>query len=207
MDKDVPSEMAQVLVQLWDSIEGGYLGALKSNFRELRLSRESIIKYFYSIRHDFVAYLKRPDHKQEFVTSFQKDFNEITPDMREDEDVMQDLHQRVVDLRDRLFDITDERKAAAERKREELMKDGWLEDRLGLMVNNFISLMQVEYDRFQDSAKFLKDYYRSLTMPVPEEFRADYNRLPLVDVSSDNSGFLCLSVYRITSFEAKHDIY
>lgn len=81
--------MAQALVELWDSLEHNYVSSLKCGFRELRMVRENVIKYFYAVRRDFVAYLRRPDHKQEFVTSFQKDFNEIAPDMREDEDVMQ----------------------------------------------------------------------------------------------------------------------
>ncbi len=39
------------------------------------------------------------------------------------------------------------------------MKEGWLEDHLGLLTNHHISLMQGEVDRYQETCKLLKDYY------------------------------------------------
>lgn len=39
------------------------------------------------------------------------------------------------------------------------MKEGWLEDHLGLLTNHYISLMQEEVNRYQETAKLLKDYY------------------------------------------------
>ena len=63
------------------------------------------------------------------------------------------------DLCDRLHDICDNRKELAERERQAVMQEGWLEDRLGLLTNHYITLIQAEVDRYQDTVKLLRDYY------------------------------------------------
>lgn len=63
--------------------------------------------------------------------------------MREDEETRAELHQRVDDLRERLWNICDERKEKAENERSDIINDGWLEDRLGILSNHYITLMQV----------------------------------------------------------------
>lgn len=63
--------------------------------------------------------------------------------MRNDEETMCELHQKVDDLRDRLWNICDERKSHAEGERQDIIDDGWLDDRLGIVSNQYITQMQV----------------------------------------------------------------
>lgn len=46
-------------------------------------------------REDYKHYLSRPDLKQELVTQWQKDFNSIPDDMRDDEETKAELHLRM----------------------------------------------------------------------------------------------------------------
>lgn len=46
-------------------------------------------------REDYKHYLLRPDLKQELVSKWQKDFNSIPDDMREDEETKAELHLRM----------------------------------------------------------------------------------------------------------------
>ena len=62
------------------------------------------------------------------------------------------------------------------------MNEGWLEDRLGLLSNMYITVMQGEVDRFQDTVRMLKDYYKGMEGKIPEEFSPEYARIPLIDV-------------------------
>ena len=66
------------------------------------------------------------------------------------------------DLCDRLYDICDNRKELAEKERQSVMNEGWLEDRLGLLTNFYITLMQAEVDRYQDTVRLLRDYYTGM---------------------------------------------
>ena len=111
-----------------------------------------------------------------------QDYNEVPDDMRDDEETKMELHQRIDDLRERLWNICDERKEQAEAERETVMNDGWLDDRLGVLSNFYITLMQAELDRFQDTTRMLKDYYRGMEGEIPDELNVNYARLPLVEV-------------------------
>lgn len=63
--------------------------------------------------------------------------------MREDEEVKAELHQRVEDLNETLWNICDNKKAESEKERETIMNNGWLPDKIGLLINHYITLMQV----------------------------------------------------------------
>ena len=63
--------------------------------------------------------------------------------MREDEEVKAELHQRVEDLKDRLWNICDNKKLDSEKEREGIMNNGWLPDKTGLLTNHYITLIQV----------------------------------------------------------------
>jgi len=107
----------------------------------------------------------------------------VSDETRDDCDVRCDLHQRVDDVRDRLWNISDERKEQAELERTSVMTDSWLDDHLGLLDNHFITLMQAEVDRYHDTVILVKDYYRAMEGHVPEELSTEYARLPLLEVS------------------------
>ena len=63
--------------------------------------------------------------------------------MREDEEVKAELHQRVEDLSETLWNICDNKKSESEKERETIMNNGWLPDKIGLLINHYITLMQV----------------------------------------------------------------
>lgn len=87
--------LAHALAPLWENTEQTYISTTKHTFRDVRSDRENIYHYLYYIRKEFEAYLRRPDSKQEFVSAFQKEYNEVAEDMREDEETKAELHQRV----------------------------------------------------------------------------------------------------------------
>ena len=46
-------------------------------------------------RTGFQQFLRRPDHKQDFVSQWQADFNSLPDDLWDDEETKAELHQRV----------------------------------------------------------------------------------------------------------------
>ena len=65
--------------------------------------------------------------------------------MRDDSETRAELHQQIDDLKEKLWSICDERKEQAENERETNMNDGWLDDRLGVLSNHYLTVMQVFY--------------------------------------------------------------
>ena len=47
------------------------------------------------------------------------------------------------DLKEQLWEMSDERKLEAEAERQSVINEGWLEDRLGLLTNHYLTLLQV----------------------------------------------------------------
>ncbi|NXV44242.1 SPEF2 protein, partial [Uria aalge] len=182
VDEPLPKEIPDFLVPYWEMVENSYMNTIKTILRCLRDEQHSVIYYLADVRKNFQDYLKRPDLKQEFVSQWQSDFNSIADDLREDEETKAELHQRVTDLRDLLWDICDNRREEAEQERTEIMNDGWLPDHRGIAMNHFFSLMQAEVDRFQDTKKVLHDYYRAMEGKIPTEDGQDFTRIPLLDI-------------------------
>ncbi|XP_042731295.1 LOW QUALITY PROTEIN: sperm flagellar protein 2 [Lagopus leucura] len=182
VDEPLPKEIPDFLVPYWEMVENVYVNTIKTVLRCLRDEQYSMIHYLADIRKKFQDYLKHPDHKQEFVSQWQSDFNSVSDDLREDEETKAELHQRLTDLRDLLWDICDKRREEAEQERTDIMNDGWLRDHKGIAINHFFSLMQVEVDRFQDTKRLLHDYYRAMEGKIPTEDRQGFTRLPLLDI-------------------------
>ncbi|KAM6303370.1 sperm flagellar protein 2 [Podargus strigoides] len=182
VDEPLPKEITDILVPYWEMVENSYVNTIKSILRCLRDEQHSTIYYLADIRKNFQDYLKRPDPKQEFVSQWQSDFNSIADDLHEDEEIKAELHQRVTDLRNLLWDICDNRREEAEQERTDIMNDGWLPDHRGITMNHFFSLMQVEVDRFQDTKRLLHDYYRAMEGKIPSDDNQDFSRIPLLDI-------------------------
>ncbi|XP_065069955.1 sperm flagellar protein 2-like [Rhopilema esculentum] len=182
-------ELAHVLVDKWNVVENTYIDSAKHVFRNIRDEREKIYRYMYKSRKDFADYLKRPDTKQEFVSAWQKEYNSTADDMRDDEDTKAEMHQQLDDLCERLWNISDTRKEDAEAERSRIMNEGWLEDHVGLLTNHYISLMQGELNRYQDTCKLLKDYYVGMEgglgpkkAKILPDGSQSFTRIPLVEL-------------------------
>ncbi|KAL2294194.1 hypothetical protein Nmel_007918, partial [Mimus melanotis] len=182
VDEPLPQEIIDFLVPYWEMVENTYMNTIKTVLRCLRDEQYSIIHYIADIRKNFQDYLKRPHHKQKFVSQWQTDFNSIAGDLQDDEETKAELHQRVTDLRDLLWDICDSRREEAEQERIGIMNEEWLPDRRGIAMNHFFTLMQAELDRFQDTKRLLHDYYRAMEGKNPTEDTQDFARIPLLDI-------------------------
>ncbi|XP_032134857.1 sperm flagellar protein 2 isoform X1 [Sapajus apella] len=188
VNEPVPEEMALFLVPYWELIENSYINTIKTALRYLREDQHTVLSNLYEIRTSFQEFLTRPDYKQDFVAQWQADFNSLPDDLWDDEETKAELHQRVNDLRDRLWDICDARKEEAEQERLDIINQSWLQDSLGITVNHFFSLMQAELNRFQDTKRLLQDYYRGMENKIPVEDNKKFTRIPLVQLDSkDNS--------------------
>ncbi|KAF4024459.1 hypothetical protein G4228_016278 [Cervus hanglu yarkandensis] len=184
VNEPIPEEIPSFLVPYWKLIESSYINSIKTVLRQLREGQHTVFAYLYDIRTSFQQFLRRPDHKQDFVSQWQADFNSLPDDLWDDEETKAELHQRVNDLRDRLWDICDARKEEAEQERLDIINESWLQDSMGIAMNHFFSLMQAEMNRFQDTKRFLQDYYRAMECKIPMDDTKRFTRVPLVQLDS-----------------------
>lgn len=184
VNEPIPEGMPSFLAPYWELIERFYANSIKLVLRNLREDQHIVLAFLYEIRTSFQQFLRRPDQKQDFVSQWQADFNSLPEDLWDDEETKAELHERVNDLRDRLWDICDARKEEAEQERLDIISNSWLQDSTGILINNFFSLMQAELNRFQDTRRLLQDYYKGMEGKIPIEDNKKFTRLPLVQLDT-----------------------
>ncbi|KAK2837810.1 hypothetical protein Q5P01_015022 [Channa striata] len=181
VDEPLPQEIPEYLCSLWEAMCVSYVNNTKKVMQQLR-SQRAVVNHLFHIREGFKHYLGRPDLKQELVSQWQKDFNSKPDDMREDEDTKAELHLRLDELLERLWDISDKCKEQNEQERDALMYDGWLEENIALLVNHHSTLIQMELNRFQKTVCFLKVYYSSMYKPILPEPPLNIITIHLVNI-------------------------
>ncbi|XP_030271688.1 sperm flagellar protein 2 isoform X2 [Sparus aurata] len=181
VDEPLSSEITENLCSHWDAMCESYVNNIKAVMQKLRLQQTVITRRLYNSREDYKHYLSRPDLKQELVTQWQKDFNSIPDDMREDEETKAELHLRMDELCERMWELSDKRKEEDEQEKDALMGEGWLEDHTVVLVNYHSILMQVELDRFHTTLCILKVYYLSMYSQVLPELPSDLVPIHLLD--------------------------
>ncbi|XP_059193847.1 sperm flagellar protein 2 isoform X2 [Centropristis striata] len=187
VDEPLPTEIPEYLSSHWDTVCDYYVNSVKTVMQQLRSQRIIINRHLFNIREEYKHYLGRPDLKQELVTHWQKEFNSISDDMREDVETKAELHLRLDELRERLWDISDKRKEEDEHERSSLMGNGWLEEHTAVLVNHHSVLMQVELDRFQDTLCILRVYYLSMHKQVMPELPSKLACIPLLEPPEKNN--------------------
>jgi hypothetical protein len=65
-------KLSKILCEHWDVVESAYISGTKFVFRKIRREREQVIRYFFSIKSNFLDYLARPDTKQIELEAFIK---------------------------------------------------------------------------------------------------------------------------------------
>ena len=159
---NIDKDFAPVLMNIWDKIEELYVKRMKKSLNQYRNQRDRIVTGLFKTQKYFVQYLNRPDLKQAKLDRFVFDFNKFSdeyPDLREDNQTKEELHQRTDTLSDQLWEISEQRKNEAVAERKKIMENGWAEFELEQVTSMAQNLMQTEIDKFRNSVYLLYDYY------------------------------------------------
>lgn len=71
-----------------------------------------------------------------------------------------------------LWEMSDKMKAESEEERRKVVRNGWMEDHLTMLLNSHITLMQLEVDRYLECRQILKDFFRAKRgLPLEEPLK------------------------------------
>lgn len=110
---------------------------MKRIFRNIRLQREQASIRNSNLKMQFLEFLHTSDGKQAILDEFVKSFNEFSdqyPDLREDDQTKEELHQRTDALSDELWEIVEDRKEQAVEFRKKVMESGFVEFNLEFLT-------------------------------------------------------------------------
>ena len=82
--------------------------------------------------------------------------------MIEEDQTKEELHQRVEDLHQLLWEIVETKKEEATEERKQIMNSNYIEDEMDFYVANIHRLIQAEMDRYFGSIQLINDYYNTL---------------------------------------------
>lgn len=161
--------LLEALATLWKNMETVYIEEMKEIFSMKRVNYSHILPYRNYVTKHMIEFIKRPDTKQDMLHAFQTEYNDIAKDMRDDLDIKCELHCRVVDFREELWEICDERRKQAEEERQRIIRQGWTAEEMVALANLYICMLEAEMDRCIDTLQLIQDYYTSmLQRPIPE---------------------------------------
>lgn len=87
--------LLEILATLWESIEEAYVENVKEIHSLKRMHISPIVTYKNLILSNLMNFINRPDNRQILLQDFQRAFNEVDEDLREDVDMKCELHCRV----------------------------------------------------------------------------------------------------------------
>ena len=173
---NVDEDFRGVLMNLWKKISTTYKLQMTQSLKKQRVQRENIQEYLHNVQSQFLTFLKRLDNKQEVLDKFIQEFNDFSdqyPDMREDDQTKEELHQRVDILSDELWEIAEERREQAVEERKKIMESGWVEFSLEYLTSCAQNMMQGEIDKFKGTVQLIHDYYHAIEERLVPETAAD----------------------------------
>jgi adenylate kinase family enzyme len=167
--RPLAKEAAEFLTDQWASLESSYTDTMKFIFRSVRRERDHMIRYFYSVKQNYAKFLTRPDDKQKLVETFQISFNSMEDELRSDIDAKCELHQRALELQDKLWDMTEKRKEEADQERGTIVSFRYLEDHAVFLINYYLAMLQLEMERHIGTKQIVSDYYKDTDGKILDE--------------------------------------
>nr|XP_012218965.1 PREDICTED: sperm flagellar protein 2-like [Linepithema humile] len=198
--------LLETLATLWKNIEEAYIENVKEMLSLKRMHTSAIVSYKNLILSILLEFINRPDNRQVLLQDFQRAFNEVDEDLREDVDMKCELHCRVDDFRTELWELCDVRRREAEDERRRTLRNQYILMEAVILVNVYIGILQTEIDRFVDTVQLLEDYYTSMSQKPLQELR--FSKIVLNYVDFDGILWETLSVKdeeERTASEAKAD--
>lgn len=179
-----PHSVQLALDVLWRTIEKDYCEFYKEIFTNITFTTNVHVPFINLIEKCMKEYVCRPDNKQIYVTEFQRLYNEIDDEFRHDVRIKDELHCRIAEFREKMWQIADIRMRETEEERRRLVEEDWLLRLACEMINLRNWCMQLEIDRTMDSLMLISDYYVGIITKSPCQVRfLEKYVLPTVNMS------------------------
>lgn len=149
----------QKLSSTWENIEVGYL----RNLRHFLLFHVYNINTHVPFTEYVAAFVKECDplfnQIRDYVDEFQEILNEIIDCHHYGECIRCELQCRIVDLREKLWCIADDKLFYTKSIMAKIIYKNWIPYQIIELINLYILCLQTEMDRCVDTMQFINDYY------------------------------------------------
>ena len=167
--QQLDEDLASILLDQWEEMEDKYCAGMKHGFRGVRKLRKAALEQLGRMRREFESFLDRPDDKQAIVDKFQASHAAIEAKVLKRVEAKEELHQRLSEMQEALWERLDDDRDDATAKVGELCANDWLEVTCTGLVDVYINLMQHELDRYFVTNQVARDFFAGMHGRVLEE--------------------------------------
>lgn len=157
----LPARLATILNKIWNVAESHVDVSCQSFFKSMRDIRYTMLQRKGIVYQVIASHLLKRDSRQDIFDAFVENFNSFDEDFRYDIDLMADLHLKTLDLRDSLWDLTEEKIRAVNRELQTIAIDAICQLLIHRSYGEGIVLLQVYTELFVASLHQISDYFRS----------------------------------------------
>jgi len=122
---DIDQSVMVYLMKLWETCAGNYIQEVETALKSVRDQRELYSIQIAETQRAFIQLLERSGEKRILAREFQKEYNQFVgdhPDLIEEQNCKEELHQRVEDLCDKLFELIEDKREEYQQERKKIME-------------------------------------------------------------------------------------
>ncbi|CAG9761220.1 unnamed protein product [Ceutorhynchus assimilis] len=164
-----PDELLVSLATVWETVEEIYTTDLKEVFFLIRSNLDSVMPFAQYVIDCMRKIIDRPDQKSMCLSKFQNEFNAFDADFRTDDEFKVEMHCRIEDFKEKLAEMSEEKMIESEKTRCHIIKADWAPRQLNELVNNYLTVLQIEVELFIESIHFINDYYMGIMSGYPTD--------------------------------------
>mmetsp|Transcript_7745 Transcript_7745/g.17947 ORF Transcript_7745/g.17947 Transcript_7745/m.17947 type:complete len:1887 (-) Transcript_7745:58-5718(-) len=177
--EEIHPEVATLLQAQWEHAESVFHSTCRKSLRVVREEHARILLHLATMRRNFIEFLTATDNKQEVLDDFVMQFNALDMELRSHPETKAEIHQRIDEMRNHLWELSDQSREAAEMERTAVMNSGWVDDHARILTVDFLQLAQADVERYQATRRVLRDYYYAKAgAPLPTESPEDLDIVP-----------------------------
>ncbi|KAF7284780.1 hypothetical protein GWI33_021647 [Rhynchophorus ferrugineus] len=189
----VSEEYLISLASFWEVVEEIYINDMKQLFFLKRTKMNLIVPFAQYIKEAMETCIEKPDYKSYYLAKFQRAFNAFDLDYRKDNEYKAEMHCRISDFQEKMFEMCDEKMITAENKRCKIIKANWAPKEMCALANDYINMMQIELDRYVESIWLIDNYYSGIftNKPIAGDITEDENlsKVTSIDMVAVNNIF------------------
>ena len=152
------TEASEAMYADWKVLEEAFLSEGSSALARERELQWRALQRVCSCRTEFYNLLTAPDDFEQLTVVAQERFNMMPTELRLSDGGKAELHMIAQDLQDALYNLSDTRRAAAEKAMSAMGEDGWLGAHALQLVLAVFALAQSEADRYAKTCQVVHSY-------------------------------------------------
>ncbi|CAG9761299.1 unnamed protein product [Ceutorhynchus assimilis] len=157
-----PDELLNSLATVWETFEDTYTSDLQQVLYLMRLNLNSVEPFVQYVKDCMEQIVDRSVEQETILWKFCSAFNAFDKESRKDEEFKGEMYCRIENFIEKLSEVSDLKMMESEDMRRGLISENWASGQVKEILNNYVTILQIELLRFIESIRLINDYYTGI---------------------------------------------